>query len=494
MLKSLRTDAAFNTAPPIDGQEKMMINRPFIVLLVSASLSSACANLRVEKSPPLVEIAPGAWSGYLQASGIGNGVAPMPLWQLLHEPVLGDLVTQARDANIDIAIATSRVREARASERAQAAAQRPNVSVGGSASANRQSENGLIPAGRVPGIATEYTLFDANFDASWEIDLFGRKDARRDVAKAQVQSQEEALRDVQASLIAELCRTYISLRGAQVEKQQLALIVDRQQKLLTAVKLKRRYGEVSDLDVGRAAALLSDYQGRQPPLETAIRSAVYRLSVLIGQQPDALTAALITAAPLPAPETEMTADISSDVLRRRADVRQAERDYVVAARSRDLTALDIYPKFSLFGSAGPTAKSLLDLFSPASLGANLGALVSWPLFDGGRRRADVAAADEKRVQAELGYRRSVVGALEEVETAALRYVQTGHERDKALTTRATRSRITDMERIRFKGGTGTIPELLTAERDQAEAELALARLDARTLTERIALEKALGVS
>jgi outer membrane protein, multidrug efflux system len=475
------------------GRRYFMKSSLFLALAFATSMVSGCANLRVEKSPPLVAIAPGAWSGYLQASGIGIGAPPLPLWQSLHDPLLTDLVEQARAANLDIAIATSRVREARASERAQVAAQGPNVGVGGSASANRQSENGLIPAGRVPGIATEYALFDASFDASWELDLFGRKDARRDVAAAQVQSQEESLRDVQTSLTAELCRTYITLRGAQAEQQKLAFIVDRQQRLLAAIRLKRRHGEVSDLDVERAVAQLSDYQARQPALETAIRSAVYRLSVLTGQQPDTLTAALIIAAPLPEPEQEMTADISSDVLRRRADVRKSEREYVVAARTRDLKALDIYPTFSLFGSAGPTAKSMLDLFNPTSLAANLGALMSWPLFDGGRRRADVAAADEKRIQAELGYRRTLLGALEEVETAALRYVETGHERDKSRTTSAARARVAAMERIRFKGGTGTIPELLIAERDQAEAELSLAKLNTRTLTERIALEKALGV-
>ena len=471
-----------------------MISRPFTALLVSASLLAGCASLRVEKSPPLVEIAPGAWSGYLQSSGVGIGVAPIPLWQSLNDPVLSDLVRQAQASNLDIAIASSRVREARASERAQAAAQGPSVGVNGSATINRQSESGLIPAGRVPGIETEYTLFDAHFDASWEIDLFGRKDARRDVAKAQVQSQEEALRDVQASLTAELCRSYVSLRGAQAEKQQLAIIVDRQQRLLNAVKLKRRHGEVSDVDVERSTAQLSDYQARQPALETAIRSTIYRLSVLTGQQPNALTGSLIAVVPLPDPASEMTADISSDVLRRRADVRKAERDYIVAARNRDLKALDIYPTFSLFGSAGPTAKSLLGLFNPASLAANLGALVSWPLFDGGRRRAEVATADERRVQAELTYRRTVLVALEDVEAAALRYVEAGHERESVRTVRAARARVVNMERFRLRGGTGTVPELLTAERDQAEAELALARINTKTLTERIALEKALGIS
>ncbi len=470
-----------------------MINRPFVALLVSASLLSGCASLRAEKSSPLVQIAPGAWSGYLQSSGIGIGVAPTPLWQSLNDPLLNNLVRKAHTASLDIAIATSRVREARANERAQVASQGPNVGINGSATINRQSENGLIPAGRLPGIETEYTLFDAHFDANWEIDLFGRKDARRDVATAQMQSQEEALRDVQASLTAELCRNYINLRGAQAEKQQLAIIVDRQQKLLTAVKLKRRHGEVSDVDVERSTAQLSDFQARQPALDIAIRGAIYRVSVLIGQQPDALTGSLIAVVPLPDPASELTADISSDVLRRRADVRKTERDYIVAARNRDLKALDIYPTFSLFGAAGPTAKSLLDLFNPASLAANLGALVSWPLFDGGRRRAEVAAADEKRVQAELNYRRTVLMALEDVETAALRYVEAGHERENVRATREARARVAGMEHVRLRGGTGTTPELLTAERDQAEAELALARLNTRTLTERIALEKALGI-
>jgi NodT family efflux transporter outer membrane factor (OMF) lipoprotein len=470
-----------------------MRSRRGLAVLAATTLLTACAGLHVDRAPVLEEAATGQWSGYLKASPIGIGKAPQPLWQTLREPVLHDLINDALSANIDVAITASRIRGARASLVSQTAAQGPSLGVNGSASAKRQSENGIIPAGRIPGIETEFTLFDATFDASWEVDLFGRKSARREIAKATLQGQEELLRDVQTSLVADLCRTYVQLRAAQAEKQQLGRIVDVLQKLRSAIKLKRQHGEVSDLDIGRADATLSDYQSRLPALEKDIRSAIYRLSVLTAREPDALTERLIVAAPLPIPAAEITADISSDILRRRADVRKAEHDYIIAARSRDLTALEIYPTFSLFGSAGPNAKSLLDLFDPASIAANLGALVSWPLFDGGRRRADIDAADEKRVQAELGYRKAVLEALEDVESAALRYVEAGYERDQSDHASAARARILQLERVRFSGGTGTKIEILLAERDLAEAELAVSKRTAEVLIERIALEKALGV-
>jgi len=473
----------------------MTMKRTYLLVptLLLATLAG-CAHVDTRPSPALDEAQPGDWSAFMQSSGIGIGTAPQPLWKSLGDAQLAALVDDARKANIDIAIARSRVREARQSERVQIAVQGPHVSLGASAAAQRQSENGVIPAGRVPGIETEFGLFDATFDAGWELDLFGRKQARRDIARSRVESQQEAMRDVQTSLIAEVSRNYVRLRGAQAEAVQLDAIIDRQQKLLAAMRLKRRHGERSDLDFEQSAALLAEFRARRPASETAIRGAIYRLSVLTAREPDALTGQLIVPKPQAVPAETVSADLSTDVLRRRPDVRKAERDYIVAARSRDLKALDIYPAISLFASGGPNAKSLSDLFRTASLAANLGALASWPLFDGGRVKAETLAADERRIQAELTYRQTVLQAMEDVETAALRYVQAMREREQFETISRKRSRVAEMEHLRFTGGTGTRVEILLAERDRAEAAIRLAAAKTRLLTERIALEKALGLS
>ncbi len=459
-----------------------------------ASLLGGCAHVDTRPSPSLTVAEPGDWSAFMRASGVEQGNAPEPLWKTIGDEQLVALIGDALEANIDIAIARSRVREARANERAQIAAQGPNIGLGASAAGQRQSENGVIPAGRVPGIETEFGLFDATFDAAWELDLFGRKRARRDIARLRTESQEEVLRDVQTSLIAEVSRNYMRLRGAQAEAAHLDTIIARQRSLLAAMQLKRRHGERSDLDVERSASQLAEYRARLPANETAMRGAIYRLSVLTAREPDALTARLLAGSPLPSADPAISADLGTDVLRRRPDVRKAERDYIVAARSRDLKALDIYPAISLFASGGPNAKSLSDIFKTASLAANLGAMASWPLFDGGRVKAETNAAEERRVQAELAYRSAVLNALEEVESAALRYVQAGSERDEATEILERRRRIAEMEHLRFRGGTGTTVDILTAERERAEAEIRQAQAITRSMTERIAFEKALGLN
>lgn len=462
-------------------------------LITLTTLLAGCASLSVEPAPPLETAAPVEWSDWLAASGLqADGLAP-PFWKQLEDPILDALIEKALAANPDLAVTASRLREARALARADIAALGPRLGAGGSLTAQRLSETGTLPAGRIPGIDTEQVLYDVGFDASWELGLFGRHAARRDIAEARVNAAQAGLEDARASLIAEISRDYVALRGAQAERKSLALIIDRQRQLFETVEVRRDFGEASDLDLERARIQLASFEARQPPLEADIRTRFYRLSVLTGSTPSALSTRLSHEAALPLPSQPPGYDLTSDVLRQRADVRQAERNYFVAARNRDLTALDIYPTVSLFAGGGPNTTDLVELFDPASLALDLGALFDWVLIDGGRREALTEASDEQRVQAAFAYRRVVLRALEEVEVAAARLVEARRELQQREVVVAGRADIADMARMRFEAGTGTLMDVLETERDLAEAEIAVTRLRTQSLIEQISLEKALGL-
>lgn len=465
-----------------------------LALFISCLALTACASLQPDRAPALEPDPVPVWTSELEAMLPASGPLPQPFWRASDDALFADLVEIALANNADLAIATERVREARADLKVTKAGARPNIGFGASATGLRLSENGTIPAGQVPGVDTEQALFDLGLDASWELDLFGRNRAERDVSAARLASIEEQLADVRVSLIAELSINYVDLRAAQEEKAVLANIISDQTELLEAVRLQRAAGEASDLDVHRALAGLNEFEAQAPAFEATIQRSAYRIATLMGVMPSQLPAQLFDAGALPESQVALPAAVLSDALRRRPDIRQAERDYVMAARSADLTRLNFYPTVSLFASVGPNTTSLDDIVDPASLAGELGALLAWTLFDGGERSGLLEAADARRVQAELAYRKAVLAAMEEVETAASDLMVSQRELEQRRQLAEDRARIAQMSRIRYEGGVETLVDLLISQQDEAHARMDIVRLRSALLTARVRLEKALSLS
>lgn len=471
-----------------------MLIRTVASSLASIILMASCTSFKPATSPDLTPRTPTGWSSYIGEPVLADHAAQLPAWVRANDPILNDLTTLALAANPDIALAASRVREARALLQADIAGQGPQIGLNGSIAAQRQTETGAFPVDRIPGYDKEFLLYDAHFDALWELDLYGRKQVRQDIATARLASEQERLSDVRTSLMAELARAYMEYRGAQTEQALLDAIIERQVSLLDAQRFRRDQGEASDLDVMRARAQLTEFEARRPVLLAAQRTTLYRIARLCGQDAAQIEPSLLETGKLPDMDMSVTPGLPSDVLRQRADVRAAERAYVMAARNSDLARLDLYPSVSLFGAVGPSTISLGDLFDPASLAINLGAMVDWTVLDGGRKQAMAQASDEGRIQAELAYRRTVLDALNEVETRFAQYLETQHELALRERNVANRQAIADMARERFAGGTGTLIEVLETERDAGDAEIATTRLRTQVNVQLIALEKALGMS
>lgn len=468
------------------------MRRSAALQLALALSLGACASLRPEPAPALEPVSDMAWTEWLSASGLVSETEAPPLWQRLDDPVFEELVAAALENNPNLAIMSSRLREARAMERADLAALGPQIALSGSASAQRMSENGTLPVGKIPGLETEQVLYDVGFDAGWELDLFGRNAVRTEAAEARTRRAEASLKIMRASLLADLTRGYLGLRGVQAERALYETILDRQRQLTDAIRVRRDAGEASDLDLLRAETQLAEFQSRLPSLDADIRGRIYQLAVLTGAAPSALDRYLEPAAGLPRVHQPLAVRISSQALRQRPDVREAEQAYVLAARQQDLAELDLYPSVMLVASAGPSATDLADILDPASLAGNVSALLDWTLFDGGRRDALADAAGEQRIQAELAYRASVLAAMEETEAAAARYAATQGELVQRRAVTAGRAEIARMAEVRFEGSTGTLLDVLETQRDAADAEIARVRTETRLLIEEVALEKAAG--
>lgn len=471
---------------------KLFSSKHSTLYLGILALSSCMSN--VSNTPSDIDFAthPHVWSSYLLSQETSGLPADSRWWKLFHEPALEQLIEKAISENLDLAIAAERVRESRALAALNLTTFNPTLSANGSISNQRQSETSVLPVGRIPDFEADNTIYSAGFDASWEIDLFGRKSIIADIGELSVQSATETQRDFSISIIGEIARHYFSLRAAQLEASTLQTTISQQKELLALIQLKQEYGEASQIDVTRSQIILANYESALPELEGRIQTSKSSLAILTGQPPSTEFANLDSVSTLPEGPTSIPLGLTSDLLRRRPDIRLAERSYYLAAKDVDLTQLSTYPRFSLFGSAGPETTSLSDLLDTRSLATTVGALIRWNLYDGGRENRELDVSNSKLRQAELRYSQSVLTALGDVESAAANYraaSQTAQRRNEII---ASHTRLSSLALDRYESGTGTAIDVLNAARDLGDATTNFVRADMQRVLALVSLYKALG--
>lgn len=416
-------------------------------------------------------------------------------WEGYGDPVLVTLVDRALAANPDIAIAEARIAQARARADEAAGGRLPQLSAQGAATLRRLSRNGEqlanIPTDLVsPDL--DYTVYRAGFDASWELDLFGRNRRQVEAAAARYGSAAEARNDTLVRVAGDVARAYADYRAAErrIEVATEALDAARQTAGLTARLADA--GEEARSEAERAASLAEESAAALPPLRAEAASSLYRLDVLLGAQPGT-AAELVRAAPqsgLTAPV--VPAGLPSDLLRRRPDIRHAERELAAATADIGIAVADLYPRFSLTGSLGLEALSLGSLAESASRYGSLVPGFSLPIFDGGRRRAVVRRQEAMRDEALAAYNAAVIRALSDVETAFLRLRE---DRNRAATLERARIRLAttlDLTRRRYRAGEASLTEVLDVQRQVSALDDRIAQAQAAVITNAISVEKALG--
>lgn len=456
-------------------------------------LLNSCANsLTLQPSEPDFKAQPQVWSSYLNTNGIFESPAESRWWHSFNDPVLTQLIEKAALTNDDIELARERITQARAITALNLSAFNPSLSARGSVSNQNQSETSVLPVGRIPDFEPDNTIYSGGFDASWEIDLFGRKNAIADLGEIRIQSAQESHRNILIGVITELARSYFDLLAAQIEETTIRSNIAQQKQLVDLTQLKKEYGEASDLDVERAVIILKNYETYLPEIDGRIRNNEIRLSILTGGVPSDVILSSDKNNALPAGPAAVPLGLTSEVLRRRPDVRIAERTYAIAAREVDLSKISTYPRFSLFGSAGPETTNLSDFLDGSSIASNLGALIDWSLYDGGRQKREQTINQSKLRQAELSYSRSVINALEDVEIAATNYISANQTSIRRAALIESNDKLTEIASDRYAGGTGTLLDVIIAERDLGDAEVNFVKADAKRVIALISLYKALG--
>ncbi len=386
-------------------------------LLAALALVSlgACAVGPQYTHPPSVAFSE-AW-----ISPADTGTVDPAWWRALNDPVLSELVERAIAQNLDLKAAEARLREARARRDAVAGQRLPQVDVTASATRNRISENGEIPINRLPGFDRDLWLYEAGFDASWEIDLWGHRSRAVEGASARAQAAAEARRDTLVRVIAEVVRSYVDLRSAQELLASATAEAQAQESIAQLVEERFRGGESSRFDYLRADGQARTTRAAVPGFEAAAHAAAYQLALLTGQPPEALGGLLREPRPLPQSPAAAGAGLRSELLRRRPDVRAAERQLAAATAEVGVATAELFPRLSLVGSIGQQAQNGGDLLAQASNQFSVGPALYWPVFAGGTIRANIRAADARADAAAAAYEAAVLGALSDSETALNRY-------------------------------------------------------------------------
>lgn len=413
-------------------------------------------------------------------------------WSKLGDPVLADLIDRALAANLDIAEAEGRLREARAQLGAARANGAPQASLNASAQQNRTSLNGAVPLGSFPGYQRNFALYTAGFDASWEIDLWGGQRRSVESAQDQITAAHARAADVRLQVVAEVVRAYAQLRGSQAMLTAARADAEAQAQTADIIRQRLAAGESARGDETRAREAARTAHAPIAGIEADTHAAAYSLALLTGRAPEALNALVDTPAAIPELPANVAVGARADMLRRRPDLRAAEADLATATANVGVQTASLYPRLSLTGGIDPQSRALDNLASGNSLGFAVGPRLSWALFDGGRVRAQIRAATARTDQAAARYTKAVLAALADSETAINRYAAwraTVAERDAAL---AASAKSLELARQRFAAGEDDKLALLQAQSAFANAQRAASQAHEAGFESYAALVKALG--
>jgi multidrug efflux system outer membrane protein len=438
--------------------------------------------------------APPQWTESMAGGETNAAMATADWWKNFHDSELDSLIDLAVRSNLDLRMAQARVREARAQYGIASADLWPTLDGSSSYARQRQSEHqpilGSLPL--PPGVPFENDVYQAGFDAAWEIDVFGGKRRAKEAAGAQVSASEFGRRDVLITLLGDVARNYVDLRGYQGRLAIAHENIEAQEKVLAITRDRFEKGLSSDLDVQQASTVLATTRAEVPTLESSIQTSTHRLEVLMGQQPGSLQTELSQASPIPAQPPIVPVGLPSELLLRRPDIRQAERQLAAATANIGVAKADLFPKFFLTGAAGLQSVNTSDWFDSGSRFWSVGPTMQWRIFDAGRIRSNIKVQTARQDEALASYEQTVLTGFEEVENGLVLYAKEQVRRRSLQDAVASSQKSLDTANQLYANGLTDFLRVLDAERSLYQAQDALVQSDRTISANLISLYKSLG--
>lgn len=410
-------------------------------------------------------------------------------WQQFNDEQLNNLIVEAAENNLDYQVALEKICEVRAYYHIKQAELFPKVDLKASAERNRISQN--LFDSQVLGPPTQ-SMYQIGFDASWEIDLFGKRRRDREAALYEFEAEKANARDVYITLLSEVMRHYIDIRLAQQQitktKRQIAIY----RELLLLSESLNNAGLRDTIDPLLAKASYENLESSLPHLESHLEQSIHGMAILLGKAPEAIGEKFQLIASIPTSMEEIPLGLPSDLLRRRPDIRVAEKQLAKATANVGSAIADLFPRFSLLGDFGYQSNRSRRWFNAESRSWSFGPSFDWPILYFGRIRSNIRAQTSIQKQALLSYEQTILSALKDVENSLAQYFKEGETFDHLQEELKAKERIFALKSDLYMSGLSDLQSALTAENDLIQTELQLLESQGARSTYLVTLYKALG--
>ncbi len=429
-------------------------------------------------------------------------------WNLFHDAELTALEHRVAGENLDVQVATARLAESRAQLGIAGAAQFPTFNANGSYTRTKSSNvgefanapnplgangaSGNTAGGLKSSVLNPFDVYQVGFDASWELDLWGKVRRSVEAANATVEASAEARRAALVSSLAEVARDYIQLRGNQALVKIAQDNVRTAQQNLQLTQQRASGGVTTDLDVANAAALYRTTAAEIPRLEQQVSENINAISLLLGQPPNALQAELIAAKPVPPLPPRIPVGLPSELARRRPDIRLAEAQLHAATADIGVAVASFYPSVTLSASIGLQALQPWQMFSFNARQFSGGPGITIPIFQGGVLRATLELSKAQQQEAAINYQKVVLSAWHDVDNALTAYQTEQARRDQLIQAVAQNQRALGLAQSRYQDGVADFLQVLTAQQNLLSTQQQLALATTNVSANLVAVYKALG--
>jgi multidrug efflux system outer membrane protein len=433
-------------------------------------------------------------------------------WKQFEDPLLDDLIEEAYRSNYDLRIALEQIVEARAQYQIQGSYLWPEIDLNATAIRSRFSQNlvssttaiaaagGVSPSSSITSGSISSPLapaienfFQVGFDAVWELDFFGKFRRGKQAAFDLWEASKEMAQNVMLTVVSEVARDYVAIRALQKQIDLTKEIIWSDEEELALAEVLFKAGLDSQIEVESFISTLDSDSAALPVLETALKTTIYSLAILLGRQPEGLAAKFEEEAPIPSGMDKVPVGLPSDLLRRRPDIRAAERQLAAATEQIGVAVANLFPHISLTGNGyGFESNKQNKWIIGKSRYWSIGPSLNWDLIDFGKTRGQIAVANSLQRQALLTYEQTVISSLQDVEGALVAYFEeqkrTASFEDQVIANDTS----FELTRDLFKAGLVDKLQVLEAYKTFLNSENSLVQSQQALTSDLIALYKALG--
>jgi NodT family efflux transporter outer membrane factor (OMF) lipoprotein len=465
---------------------RFIMLRKYFTTLSAILLLSGCMTVGPDYSSPEMQT-PKAWQQ--DVTGVAGGKQSeeeilAKWWTTFNDPVLSSLMERAVAGNLSLKQALNSVRQARIQRGITDANRFPSVNSSGSAGRSYSKD--------MMGDFTGSNSFRLSLDASWEPDLFGGVKRSIEAADANLQATQESYRDSLVILLAEVARNYIDVRSYQSRLSVAESNLKSQEETYNITKWRYQAGLITALDKEKAGSNLEQTRSQIPSLKSGLEQAENALAVLIGSEPGAIDFELDEYKPVPVAPKEIAVGIPADLLRRRPDLRKAERSLAAQTANIGVAEANLYPKISLSGNIGLSALALSDLLDSDSLSTGVSSGISWPVFQAGKIMKNIELQWAMQEQQLIAYKAALLTALKDVENALISYSYEQARREFLLKEAQFSEQAAETSRAQYSSGLIDFQSVLDSERTLLSSQDSVVQSDAQIIADLISLYKALG--